>query len=141
LLKGDETWDRVQKFLAHEEGVNSIVWGPVIESEENNNVNLRVVKEFSIKLLRKIILTITSHCKDLSLLAQTVHSKFGNTTIVIFFKMKKNNIVLFYKEKSDLIYVRFWKDILIGFVMLHGVHQMDLHMTLLPHALKYINII
>lgn len=33
---GDETWDRVQKFLAHEEGVNSIVWGPVIETDEIN---------------------------------------------------------------------------------------------------------
>lgn len=33
-IKGDETWDKVQKFLAHEEGVNSIVWGPVIENED-----------------------------------------------------------------------------------------------------------
>ena len=30
----DETWDKDQKFLAHEEGVNAVVWGPVIDPDE-----------------------------------------------------------------------------------------------------------
>ena len=44
ILKGDETWDKEQKFTAHDEGINSVVWGPVLEGEDNNYViNLTIL--------------------------------------------------------------------------------------------------